>query len=102
MCGNPIKEFISDHLYNELSAKGFLNERAIRDYYLKKRFIELRSAYSPREIFSLLQEEFPYICEDTIRKIIYTRNGIDSFMANFISVRHNRKSCRIDSEQSRA
>lgn len=77
MCGNPIKEFIPDHLYEELNTKGFLNERAIRDYYIKKRFIELRSEHNPREIFTLLQREFPYICEDTIRKIIYTRNGID-------------------------
>jgi hypothetical protein len=102
MCGNPIREFIPDHLYDELNAKGFLNERAIRDYYLKKRFIELRSEYTPREIFSLLQEEFPYICEDTIRKIIYTRNVIDAFMANFLPRRRNGKSRRVDNVLLRA
>ena len=80
MRGNPIKEFIPDHLYYELNNKGFLNERAIRDYYLKKRFLELRSEYAPREIFSLLQKEFPYICEDTIRKIIYSRDQFDSMI----------------------
>ena len=91
MCGNPIREFIPDHLYHELNAKGFLNERAIRDYYLKKRFIELRSEYTPRKIFSLLQEEFPYICEDTIRKIIYTRNGIDAFIDFYSSAQRDDK-----------
>ena len=80
MRGNPLKEFIPDHLYYELNEKGFLNERAIRDYYLKKRFFELRSDYTPREIFSLLQKEFPYICEDTIRKIIYSRDQFDSII----------------------
>ncbi len=43
MRGNPLREFIPDHLYHELNAKGFLNERAIRDYYLKKRFIETQN-----------------------------------------------------------
>ena len=94
MCGNPIREFIPDHFYHELNAKGFLNERAIRDYYLKKRFIELRPEYTPREIFSLLQEEFPYICEDTIRKIIYTRNGVDALIDLYSSTRQDGKSLR--------
>lgn len=74
MRGNPIREFIPDDLYFKLKANGFLNERTIRDYYLKKRFHFLRSRYSSREIFSRLQCEFPYLSEDTIRKIIYSKN----------------------------
>lgn len=73
MRGNPIPEFIPDKLYFVLKSMGFLNERSIRDYYLKKKFNNLRSRYSRREIFGILQKEFPYICEDTIRKIVYTR-----------------------------
>lgn len=73
MRGNPIPEFIPDKLYFVLKSMGFLNERSIRDYYLKKKFNNLRSRYSRREIFVILQKEFPYICEDTIRKIVYTR-----------------------------
>ncbi len=73
MRGNPIPEFIPDKLYFVLKSMGFLNERSIRDYYLKKKFNNLRSRFSRREIFGILQKEFPYICEDTIRKIIYTR-----------------------------
>ena len=80
MRGNPISEFIPDKLYFDLLKKGFLNERAIRDYYLKKKFYSLRCRYSPQDIFSLLQEEFPYICEDTIRKIIYTRGEMDRYL----------------------
>jgi hypothetical protein len=75
MRGNPIREFIPDDLYFKLKAKGFLNERAIRDYYLKKRFHFLHSRYSSREIFSRLQREFSYLSEDTIRKIIYSKNN---------------------------
>jgi len=73
MRGNPIHEFIPDDLYVTLKSMGFLDERTIRDYYLKKKFDDLRSQYTPREIFRILQKEFPYICEDTIRKIIYSR-----------------------------
>ena len=82
MRGNPISEFIPDDLYFTLKSMGFLDERTIRDYYLKKKFEQLRSQYSPRQIFRILQKEFPYICEDTIRKIIYTRRlpaGEDEF-----------------------
>jgi hypothetical protein len=76
MRGNPIPEIIPDHIYFLLESKGFLNERTIRDYYLKKRFYQLRRHHSAREIFSILQSEFPYLCEDTIRKIIYSKNGL--------------------------
>lgn len=95
MRGNPLREFIPDHLYYELNEKGFLNERAIRDYYLKKRFFELRTDYTPREIFSLLQKEFPYICEDTIRKIIYSRNHSDSFIQMDPSLRKRKIPARL-------
>lgn len=84
MRGNPIREFIPDHLYYSLRSMGFLDERTIRDYYLKKKFENLRAQYSPRQIFGILQKEFPYICEDTIRKIIYTRrNTIEEDEFNF-------------------
>ncbi len=77
MRGNPIREFLPDDYYYELKSKGFLNERAIRDYYLKKRFHFLHSNRSSCEIFSILQREFPYLSEDTIRKIIYSKNKTD-------------------------
>ena len=80
MRGNPISEFISDDIYFDLASKGFLNERAVRDFYLKKKFNALRHQYAPQEIFSILQQEFPYICTDTIRKIIYTRNELDQLL----------------------
>jgi hypothetical protein len=95
MRGNPLREFIPDHLYFELNAKGFLNERAIRDYYLKRRFFELRTEYTPRKIFSLLQKEFPYICEDTIRKIIYSRDHLDTLIQKEQRVRKRKISGRL-------
>ncbi|GAB4364247.1 MAG: hypothetical protein Kow0042_02690 [Calditrichia bacterium] len=75
MRGNPLRQFISDELFHKLKSNGFLNERAVRDFYMKKRFESLKKKHPPKEIFQMLQEEFPYLSVDTVRKIIYTRNG---------------------------
>jgi hypothetical protein len=77
MRGNPLREFIPDDLYFQLKEKGFINERAVRDFYMKKRFEELKSYHQPKDIFTILQQEFPYLSEDTVRKIIYSRNGFE-------------------------
>jgi len=75
MRGNPLQDFIPDELFFRLKSKGFLNERAVRDYYMKQRFENLKKSHPPKRIFSILQEEFPYLSVDTVRKIIYSRNG---------------------------
>ena len=77
MRGNPIREFLPDEFYYLLKEKGFINERAVRDFYMKKRFEELKIYHPPKDIFSILQKEFPYLSEDTVRKIIYSRNGFE-------------------------
>ncbi len=73
MRGNPLREFIPDELFYKLQEKGFLNERAVRDYYMKKQFEKLRKHHQPKRIFEMLQQEFPYLSVDTVRKIIYSR-----------------------------
>ncbi len=75
MRGNPLREFIPDELFFKLKSKGFLNERAVRDFYMKKRFQILKQDHPPKKIFSILQQEFPYLSVDTVRKIIYSKNG---------------------------
>ncbi len=77
MRGNPIREFVPDEFFYLLKEMGFINERAVRDFYMKKRFEELKTYHSPKDIFSILQKEFPYLSEDTVRKIIYSRNGFE-------------------------
>lgn len=77
MRGNPLHEFISDELFRKLESKGFLNDRAVRDYYMKKRFEVLKKSHPPKKIFEMLQQEFPYLSVDTVRKIIYSRNGFN-------------------------
>ncbi len=81
MRGNPLKEFLDDELYNLLWEKGFLNERAVRDYYIRKKFNALKEDLKPKEIIEDLQQEFSYLSTETIRKIVYTKvNGVKPFV----------------------
>lgn len=75
MPGNMLKDFIDDEAYGKLKKMGFLNERAVRDYYIRKRFNSLRNQSKPRQIIKELQKEFPYLAIDSIRKIAYTKTA---------------------------
>lgn len=72
---NPISELIDDELYKQLKRMGFLNERAIRDYYIRKKFNRLRGQQKPGRIIEKLREEFPYLSIESVRKIAYSNNG---------------------------
>ncbi len=75
MCGNPLRAYLDDELFNRLWKEGFLNERAIRDHYIREKFSTLKRDLKPKAIIHQLQEEFSYLSTETIRKIVYTRNG---------------------------
>ena len=80
MRGNPIRDYLDDEKFKLLWEKGFLNERAIRDHYIREKFGELKRELKPKRIIELLQEEFSYLSNETIRKIVYSRdNGINGF-----------------------
>ena len=80
MRGNPLREYLDDDLYALLWEKGFLNERAIRDYYIRKKFKALKNELKPKEIIENLQHEFSYLSTETIRKIVYSKiNGMDTY-----------------------
>ena len=72
---NPLNEFIDDELYLKLKKIGMLNERAIRDYYIRKQFRKLRTKHKPGIIIEKLRSEFPYLAVDSVRKIAYSKNG---------------------------
>lgn len=78
MRGNPLQEYLDDKLFNLLLRKGFLNERAVRDLYIKNRFEQLKERTSPKDIFQIIQREFSYLSTETIRKIIYSKKCFDS------------------------
>lgn len=78
MSGNPLEKYLEDDLFHLLLKKGFLNERAIRDLYIKERYNHLKVRSRPKDIFQNIQKEFPYLSIETIRKIIYSKKCFQS------------------------
>lgn len=78
MRGNPLQKYLDDNSFQKLLEKGFLNERAIRDLYIKNRFDQLKEKTRPKEVFQIIQEEFSYLSVETIRKIIYSKKCFQS------------------------
>ena len=69
---NPLADLISDDVYALLQERGFINEKTVRDYYIRKKFQDLRKkSLNPAEAIDVLREEYPYLQFDTIRKIVY-------------------------------
>lgn len=70
---NPIRQIVSDELYSTLSELNLLNKKVLRDFQIKRRYLELRDGgmRSADSIESIL-EEYPYLQFDTVRKIIYS------------------------------
>ncbi|RMH79228.1 MAG: hypothetical protein D6681_19320 [Calditrichaeota bacterium] len=73
MRSNPLKDFMDDELFDTLMEKGFLNERAVRDYYIRQKFNAQKDRLKPKQIIESLQKEFPYLSAETIRKIVYSK-----------------------------
>ena len=69
---NPLRDLISDEIYDLLSSKGLIDEKSVRDYQIRNKFKELRSTkLSASDAIDALREEYPYLQFDTIRKIVY-------------------------------
>lgn len=69
---NPLKDLIPDEVYNALESRGLMNEKSVRDYAIRRKFKEMRNkSMSASEAIDKLQNEYPYLQFDTIRKIVY-------------------------------
>ena len=69
---NPLFDLISDDIYELLNAQGLIDEKAVRDYQIRKKFKQLRSGkVSAGDAIDAIREEYPYLQFDTIRKIVY-------------------------------
>jgi len=70
---NPVPELIPDELYFVLRSNDLINEKGIRDYIIRKAFKAMREQHELKssEALERLQEVYPYLQIDTIRKIIY-------------------------------
>lgn len=72
---NPLAELISDEVYNILTEHSLIDEKAVRDYHIRKKFKELRSQrVSAGDAIDHIRQQYPYLQFDTIRKIVYQLN----------------------------
>jgi len=69
---NPLSDLISDEIYDLLDSQGLIDEKAVRDYQIRKKFKHLRaSKVSAGDAIDAIREDYPYLQFDTIRKIVY-------------------------------
>lgn len=69
---NPLSELISDDIFDLLDSHGSIDEKAVRDYQIRKKFKQLRSGkLSAGDAIDAIRAEYPYLQFDTIRKIVY-------------------------------
>lgn len=69
---NPLSDIISDDIFELLDSQGLIDEKAVRDYQIRKKFKNLRaSKISAGDAIDAIREEYPYLQFDTIRKIVY-------------------------------
>lgn len=80
---NPIPDLVPDELFNQLEKFNFLNERAIRDYEIRKRFSDLKKQLSTHEAINEIRDSYPYLSYDTVRKIAYTISDFEKRFSKF-------------------
>jgi hypothetical protein len=75
---NPVAELIPDEVYILLRSNDMINEKAVRDYVIRRAFRELRQQQHVKttEAIEKIKEIYPYLQLDTIRKIIYRINPV--------------------------
>ncbi|SHK12443.1 hypothetical protein [Rhodothermus profundi] len=73
---NPLSDLISDEVYQVLVEHNLLDAKSVRNYQIRKRFRQLRAQNVPAyDAIERIQEEYPQLQFDTIRKIVYRSNG---------------------------
>jgi len=69
---NPLSDLISDDIFELLDTHGLIDEKAVRDYQIRKKFKHLRaSKISAGDAIDTIRQDYPYLQFDTIRKIVY-------------------------------
>ena len=69
---NPLSDLISDDIYELLDSHGVIDEKAVRDYQIRKKFKQLRaSKISAGDAIDTIRQDYQYLQFDTIRKIVY-------------------------------
>jgi hypothetical protein len=73
LMSNPIYQIVSDELYTTLLQLNLLNKKVLRDFEIKRKYLELRrSGLKSADAIDHILEEHMYLQFDTVRKIIYS------------------------------
>lgn len=73
---NPLWPLISEEAFAYLREHGLLNERELRNYVIRRQFLEMRAQrVSAGDAIERLQQQYPDLEYDTIRKIVYRSAG---------------------------
>lgn len=78
MVKNPLKSHIPDSIFEFLVKNNLIKEKGVRDFQIKERFRVLRKQYPTNKAIEILQQEYPYLQYETIRKIIYQKVKLNS------------------------
>jgi|GEM_PF-954927 len=79
---NPIHQIVPDELYNKLNALNLLNKKVLRDFQIKRRYLELRKkGMTSSDSIEEILMEYGYLQFDTVRKIIYSVKLPEELMA---------------------
>ena len=69
---NPLDDIIDDATFEELYKNKLFNDKAIRDYKIRRMFRDLRTSnMNAGDAIDKIREQFPYLQFDTVRKIVY-------------------------------
>ena len=69
---NPLSDLVSDDIYELLDSHGVIDEKAVRDYQIRRRFKQLRATkISAGDAIDTIRQDYQYLQFDTIRKIVY-------------------------------
>ena len=69
---NPLSDLVSDDIYELLDSNGLIDEKAVRDYQIRRRFKQLRATkISAGDAIDTIRQDYQYLQFDTIRKIVY-------------------------------
>ncbi|MFK7922799.1 MAG: hypothetical protein AB8H47_12620 [Bacteroidia bacterium] len=80
---NPIRQIVTDDLYSKLVSLNLLNQKVIRDFLIKRQYLDLRrSGYRSAEAIEMVLDDYPYLQFDTVRKIIYSVKLPEEVKAN--------------------
>ncbi|MEI8135509.1 MAG: hypothetical protein WCH46_10640 [bacterium] len=70
---NPLAGILSDEVFSTLRSNDLINEKSLRDYIIRQMFLSLKKDGRMKTVEAIkeLTMMYPYLQQDTIRKIVY-------------------------------